>query len=70
MMVRSTNKVKTILQVSKEVLTHQKLPDFLGDPNCIMDSTQRTLRQLLVPGKMNKIDNWGDPNLSHLEDQT
>ena len=70
MMVRSTNKVKTILQVSKEVLTHQKLPDFLGDPNCIMDSTQRTSRQLLVPGKMNKIDDWGDPNLSHLEDQT
>ena len=40
------------------------------DPNCIMDSTQRTGRQLLVPVKTNKIDDWGDPDLSHLEDQT
>ena len=51
MMVRSTNKVKTILQVSKEVLTHQKLPDFLGDPNCIMDSTQRTGKTTARPGE-------------------
>ena len=70
MMVRSTNKVKNILQVTKEVLTPQNLPEFLGDPNCIMDSTKRTGRQLIVPGQTNKIDDWDDPDLSHWEDQT